>query len=69
MYKSKSKKYKLLIITSFYLFAIGILVAYAIVGYIYSKEGEKYLYPITAIAVVTTDVIIQFLLYCKFVSG
>lgn len=50
-----------------YLIALGVLIAYAIV--VYYNTTEKSLGPLTAIAVVTTDLMIFFMMKCKLSKG
>ena len=49
------------------LVAYGILVAYAIIGYVYVQY--KYLAPVTAVAVTTTDFVIYLLMGANYARG
>lgn len=58
-----------MMIVTTYLIAVGILVLYGILGYNYTISSEKYLCWITAVATVTTDIVLFFLMKCKMTSG
>lgn len=68
-FKKSSAKAKVAKIGILYAVSIGILAAYAILGYKYSKESEKYLSAITAVATIVTDLIIYYMIYCKLTKG
>lgn len=58
---------KIIIMVVLYLLSLGVLIAYSII--VYYKTPEKKLGPLTSIAVVTTDLIIFYLMNCRLVKG
>lgn len=68
-FKRSSGKKKVAKIVSLYAIAIGVLIAYSIVGYNYCVTSEQYLSAITTVAVILTDIIVYFLISCKLTNG
>lgn len=68
-YKQKDAKKKFLMIIITYILALAVLIIYAILGYTYTIKSEEYLCPITAVAVVTTDLVLFLLMKYKMTSG
>jgi len=67
VYNNRSIKGKIAIMVGSYTIALGVLIAYAII--VYKHTVEKTLGPVTAVAVVTTDLILFCLLRCKLSNG
>lgn len=67
VYKSKSAIGKFIYLLVSYIIALGILAIYSYITYEYTSN--KYIGPITAVAVVTTDIILLQLMRCQLANG
>jgi len=67
VFRNKSLWLKRIILCSLYALSIGVLIAYAVI--VENRLPEKYLGYITAVAVITTDIIIFFITQLKISHG
>jgi len=67
MFTKKSPLFKRIVLIVLYALSVGVLVAYAVL--VKQKLPERYLGWITAIAVITTDIIVFFITQLKISSG
>jgi len=67
MFSKKSPIFKRIVLAVLYAISVGVLVAYAVL--VKQKLPERYLGWITAVAVITTDIIVFFITQLKISSG